>query len=84
MSYRMCSDSDRHRKPLGKHACPAALQAAALYVAAAPRRTAAAPALQEHFLNMRRLCADSCPTTTFGGCFFPVILEHIENCSLQK
>ena len=44
----------------------------------------AAPALQERFLNMRRLCADSCPTTTARGCFFHIFLENTEKYSLQN
>ena len=44
----------------------------------------AAPALQERFLNMRRLCADSCPTTTVRGCFFHILLKHIEKYSVQN
>ena len=44
----------------------------------------AAPALRERFLNMRRLCADSCPTTTVRGCFFHILLENIEKYSVQN
>ncbi len=42
-------------------------------------RPAAAPALREQFLNMRRVCADRCPTTACGGLFF-----QWKSCQVQK